>query len=134
MPFLELQWTKVKELTRLTDWNGKIVIDASNRFEQGNGDEDGGMTSSEIVQNYLPGAKVVKAFNTLFAEVLAGDPHVGKGKRVLFISGDDNDAKASVSEIVSKIGFAPIDLGPLGAGGKLAQFNWPLASKNFILL
>jgi 8-hydroxy-5-deazaflavin:NADPH oxidoreductase len=131
---IAIQWTKVKDITELTDWKGKIVIDASNRFEQGNGIEDGGLASSEVVQNYLPGAKVVKAFNTLFAEVLAGDPHVGNGKRVLFISGDDKDAKATVSGIVSKIGFAPIDLGPLAAGGKLQQFNWPLASKNFILL
>jgi 8-hydroxy-5-deazaflavin:NADPH oxidoreductase len=131
---IAIQWAKVKDIAQLTDWNGKIVIDASNRLEQGNGVEDGGLASSEVVQNYFPGAKVVKAFNTLSAEVLAGDPHVGNGKRVLFISGDDKDAKASVSGIVSKLGFAPIDLGPLAAGGKLAQFNWPLASKNFILL
>ena len=131
---IAVPWTKVKDLTRLTDWNGKIVIDASNRFEQGNGVEDGGLASSEVVQNYLPGAKVVKGFNTLFAEVLAGDPQVGNGKRVLFISGDDKDAKATVSAIIGKIGFAPIDLGTLAAGGKLQQFNWPLASKNFVIL
>ena len=131
---IAVPWTKVKDLTGLTDWNGKIVIDASNRFEQGNGVEDGGLASSEVVQNYLPGAKVVKGFNTLLAEVLAGDPKVGNGKRVLFISGDDKDAKATVSVIIGKIGFAPIDLGPLAAGGKLQQFNWPLASKNFVIL
>ncbi|MDR3714197.1 MAG: NAD(P)-binding domain-containing protein [Puia sp.] len=131
---IAVPWTKVKDLTRLTDWNGKIVIDASNRFEQGNGVEDGGLASSEVVQNHLPGAKVVKGFNTLFAGVLAGDPQVGNGKRVLFISGDDKDAKATVSAIIGKIGFAPIDLGPLAAGGKLQQFNWPLASKNFVIL
>jgi hypothetical protein len=131
---IAVQWTKVKDLTRLTDWNGKIVIDASNRFEQGNGVEDGGLASSEVVQNYLAGAKVVKAFNTLFAEVLAEDPQIGNGKRVLFISGDNKDANATVSGIISKIGFAPIDLGPLAAGGKLQQFNWPLNNQNFIKL
>jgi predicted dinucleotide-binding enzyme len=131
---IAIPWTKVKDITELTDWNGKIVIDASNRLEQGNGVEDGGLASSEVVQNYLPGAKVVKAFNTVSAEVLAEDPNVGNGKRVLFISGDDKDAKASVSGIVSKIGFAPIDLGPLAAGGKLQQFNWPLSNQNFIKL
>lgn len=131
---IAIPWTKVKDLTNLTDWNGKIVIDASNRFEQGRGIEDGGLASSQVVQNYLPGAKIVKAFNTLFAQVLAADPHVGNGKRVLFISGDDKEANASVSEIISKIGFAPIDLGPLAAGGKLQQFNWPLNNQNFIKL
>jgi len=131
---IAVPWTKVKELTQLTDWNGKIVIDASNRFEQGAVIEDGGLASSEVVKDYLPGARVVKAFNTLLAKVLAEDPQVGNGKRVLFISGDDQDAKASVSEIISKIGFAPIDLGPIASGGKLQQFNWPLNAQNFIKL
>jgi hypothetical protein len=127
-------WAKVSDLTKLTDWKGKIVIDTSNRFEQGAGMEDGGLASSEIVQNYLPGAKVVKAMNTLLAKVLAEGPSVGNGKRVLFISGDDKNAKAIVSELISKIGFAPIDLGTLASGGKLQQFNWPLNNQNFIKL
>jgi len=131
---IAVPWAKVKDLTELTDWNGKIVIDASNRAEQGKGVEDGGLASSEVVQNYLSGAKVVKAFNTLFAKDIAADPHVGNGRRVLFISGDDQDANASVSGMISKIGFAPIDLGPLAAGGKLQQFNWPLNNQNFIKL
>ena len=127
-------WVKVSDLTKLTDWKGKIVIDTSNRFEQGAGIEDSGLASSEIVQNYLPGAKVVKAMNTLLAKVLAESPSVGNGKRVLFISGDDKNAKAIVSELISKIGFAPIDLGTLASGGKLQQFNWPLNNQNFIKL
>jgi predicted dinucleotide-binding enzyme len=131
---IAVPWPNIKDLTKLTDWNGKIVIDASNRFEQGDGIEDDGLASSEVVQNYLPGAKVVKAFNTLFAKVLAENPAVGNGKRVLFISGDDKNSKAIVSEIVSKIGFVPIDLGTLAAGGKLQQFRWPLNSQNFIKL
>jgi len=129
---IAIPWVKVRDLTRLTDWKGKIVIDTSNRFEQGAGIEDGGLTSSEIVQNYLPGAKVVKAMNTLLAKVLAEGPSVGNGKRVLFLSGDDKNAKAIVSELISKIGFAPIDLGTLASGGKLQQFNWPLNNQNFI--
>jgi predicted dinucleotide-binding enzyme len=131
---IAVPWIKVEDLTKLTDWTGKIVIDATNRFEQGAGIEDGGLASSEVVQNHLPGAKVVKVFNTLLAKVLAEDPCVGNGRRVLFISGDDNDAKAVVSGIVTKIGFAPIDLGQLAAGGKLQQFNWPLNNQNFIKL
>lgn len=129
---IAVPWPNIKDLTKLTDWNGKIVIDASNRFEQGDGIEDDGLASSEVVQNYLPGAKVVKAFNTLLAKVLAENPDVGNGKKVLFISGDDKNAKTVVSEIVSKIGFAPIDLGTLAGGGKLQQFKWPLNGQNFI--
>jgi predicted dinucleotide-binding enzyme len=48
----------------------------ANRFEQGTGIEDGGLASSEVVQNYLPVAKVVKAMNTLLAKVLTEDPPV----------------------------------------------------------
>jgi len=131
---IAVPWSNIKDLTKLADWDGKIVIDASNRFEQGAGIEDGGLTSSEFVKNCLPGAKIVKAFNTLAARVLAENPSVGNGKRVLFISGDDKDAKTIVTEIASKVGFAPIDLGTLAAGGKLQQFNWPLNNQNFIKL
>lgn len=84
------------------------------------------------MQNHLPGAKVVKAFNTLFTKTLAEDPNVGKGNRVLFISGDNKEANAIGSDIISRMCFAPIDLGPLAAGGKLQQFNWPLNSQNFV--
>lgn len=129
---IAIPWTKVKDLTHLTDWNGKIVIDASNRLEYGTGTEDGGLASSEVVQNHLPGARVVKTFNTLLARILAQEPRVGNGKRVLFISGDDKDAKSKVIEIINEMGFAAIDLGTLAGGGRLQQFNWPLNDKDFI--
>jgi predicted dinucleotide-binding enzyme len=53
----------------------------------------GGRTSSDIVANLVPGAKLVKAFNTLLAAALAADPKQGGGQRVIFVSGDDG-AKA----------------------------------------
>ena len=84
------------------------------------------------MQNHLPGARVVKTFNTLLARILAQEPRVGNGKRVLFISGDDKDAKSKVIEIINEMGFAAIDLGTLAGGGRLQQFNWPLNDKDFI--
>jgi 8-hydroxy-5-deazaflavin:NADPH oxidoreductase len=54
----------------------------------------GGRTPSDIVANLVPGAKLVKAFNTLLAAALAADPKQGGGQRVIFVSGDDDGAKA----------------------------------------
>ena len=70
----------------------------------------------------MPGARVVKAFNHLRAEVLAGDPRADGGRRVLFYSGNDNAAKAEVAALIDRIDFVGIDLGSLAVGGKLAQF------------
>jgi len=69
---IAVPWPNIKNLTKLRDWNGKIVIDASNRFEQGDGIEDDGLASSEVVQNYLPGALSIRQrqaayFTTRFA-------------------------------------------------------------------
>jgi predicted dinucleotide-binding enzyme len=50
----------------------------------------GGRRSSDIVANLVPGAKRVKAFNTLLAAALAADPKQGGGQRVIFVSGDDD--------------------------------------------
>ena len=81
----------------------------------------------------MPGARVVKAFNHLRADVLAADPRSAGGRRVLFYSGDDNTAKAEIAALIDRIGFAGIDLGSLAVGGKLAQFpGGPLPNQNLI--
>jgi predicted dinucleotide-binding enzyme len=64
---------------------------------------------------------VVKAANTLSAEVLSADPHEAGGQRVIFISGDDADAKAEVLALFQDAGFAAIDLGDLATGGAMQQ-------------
>ena len=133
---LALPWVQVKTLTDITNWSGKIVIDATNHYitpdfqvaDLGDG------SSSEVVQDQLPGAKIVKAFNTLFFKILAADPVEANGHRVLFLSGDDNEAKAEVSEIIKDIGFAPVDLGSLSVGGKLQQAKGALSLLNLIKL
>jgi predicted dinucleotide-binding enzyme len=122
-------------LANLPDWNGRIVIDATNGLvtHDYEVDDPGGKTSSEFVAELVPGAKVVKAFNTLFSAVLAADPREAGGNRVIFISGDDLAAKVSVGEVIEKIGFAAIDLGTLAVGGKLQQFpGGPLAAINLV--
>jgi len=73
--------------------------------------------------------------NTLRAELLADDPHVAGGRRVLFFSGDDSDAKAKVAGLIDRLGFAGVDLGGLVEGGRLQQFpGGPLPTLNLVKL
>jgi len=107
------------------------VIDATNDWSA---DDLDGRTSSELVADLVKGARVVKAANTLSAEMLAADPHQAGGRRVIFISGDDADAKAQVTALLQDADFATIDLGDLRAGGEMQQIHHPLAGVNLIRL
>ena len=128
------QWEDV--LSGLPPWEGRILIDATNAIvlPDFRPADLKGTTSSEIVASLAPGARVVKAMNTLGKEILASDPQQGGGKRVLFLSGDDKGAKKDVREILEKAGFATIDLGTLKDGGKLQQFGGALAGLNLVKL
>jgi 8-hydroxy-5-deazaflavin:NADPH oxidoreductase len=128
------QWEAA--LADLPPWNGRILIDPTNAivFPEFRPADLNGRTSSEVVASLAPGARVVKACNTLDKEVLAVDPHEGGGRRVLFISGDDENARKEVGGLLEKAGFATIDLGGLKDGGKIQQFGGPLAGLNLIKL
>jgi predicted dinucleotide-binding enzyme len=128
------QWEAA--LSGLPSWNGRILLDATNAIELPDfrPADLKGKTSSEIVASLAPGARVVKAINTLGIEILASDPEQGGGHRVLFLSGDDKDAKKDVRGMLKKAGFAPIDLGGLKEGGKLHQFGGPLSGLNLVKL
>lgn len=133
---LSLPWLQVSTLTKITDWNNRLVIDATNHFisyaPNFEVQDLGGQASSEVVAELLPGARVVKAFNTIFFKILAADPKVAGGNRVLFISGDDKPAKTEIADIITSIGFAPIDLGSLSEGSKLQQAKGALATLNLV--
>ncbi|WP_224994759.1 NADPH-dependent F420 reductase [Cesiribacter sp. SM1] len=135
--FLSLPWIKVEEVVKeLSSIKHRIVIDATNPILPGfKKAELGEKTSSQVVAELLPGAKVVKAFNTLLRAVLAADPNESGGERVLFYSGDDVEAKKVVGEMIRKAGFAGIDLGDLITGGKLQSFpGGPLSTLNLLKL
>jgi 8-hydroxy-5-deazaflavin:NADPH oxidoreductase len=124
-------WASVPEALEGLQWNGQIVIDATNDFDPSDLD---GRTSSEVVADLVGGAPVVKAANTLGAAVLGADPHEAGGQRVLFLSGDDPDAKAEVSALFQDTGFFTIDLGDLSTGGAMQQVGAPLSGANLIRL
>jgi len=128
---LAVPWDRLPEAVQGLEWNSQIVIDATNDW---GADDLDGRTSSELVADLVAGARVVKAANTLAAEVLGSDPHEAGGQRVIFISGDDTDAKAEVDVLFRDAGFAAIDLGDLATGGVMQQIHHPLAGVNLIRL
>ncbi|MBK1868490.1 NADPH-dependent F420 reductase [Aestuariivirga sp. YIM B02566] len=133
--FLAVPYDAIGTVTSgVADWKGRIVIDATNAIDYPafTPRDLGGRPSSDIVAAALKGARVVKAFNTLPAAILAQDPIEGPGRRVLFVSGDDAAANAEVAGLIEKLGFAPILLGKLAEGGRLQQFGAPLVAQNFI--
>jgi predicted dinucleotide-binding enzyme len=104
----------------LANWQGKTIIDATNAF--GIPVEDlGGLPSSAVIARALPGAKFVKGFNHLPAGVLAEDPAINGGRRVIFLSSDDDSATARVAALVEQLGYAPVSLGKIAEGGQLVQ-------------
>jgi 8-hydroxy-5-deazaflavin:NADPH oxidoreductase len=134
--FVAVNWTKLSTaLAGLPEWSSRILIDANNPIEAPlfKPVDLKGRASSEVVAELAPGARVVKAFNHLRAEVLAGDPQSDGGRRVLFYSGNDAAAKAEVAALIEQIGFVGIDLGSLDVGGRLAQFpGGPLRNQNLV--
>lgn len=103
----------------LPSWEGKTVIDAMNVFPGPEALES--LPSSAVVAKAFAGAKLVKGFNHLLAGALATDPVVEGGHRVVFLSSDDEDAIAPVAALAKQLGFAPIALGKLNAGGALVH-------------
>ncbi|MBX4859288.1 NADPH-dependent F420 reductase [Rhizobium sophorae] len=134
--FVAVNWSKLpRALAGLPNWNGRIVIDANNPIEAPlfKPAELHGRLSTEIVADLVPGARVVKAFNHLLADLVSRDPRAEGGQRVLFYSGDDAAAKAEVGALIERLGFAGIDLGPVAVGGKLTQFpGGPLPALNLV--
>ncbi|WP_256012764.1 NADPH-dependent F420 reductase [Desertivirga xinjiangensis] len=133
---LALPWSQLSTLSNLTDWTNRIVIDATNHFityaPEFRLADLGGRASSEVVADFVPGAKVVKAFNTLYFKILEKDPAEANGRRVIFISGNEPAAKQSVSDAIQSTGFAVVDLGDLATASKLQEPKGALATLNLI--
>jgi len=115
------------------NWQGKTVIDAMNFRETSLSPLDG-LQSSDFVARSLPGAKIVKTFNQLPAALLATDPAQVGGRHVMFVAGNHDEANTEVASLVESLGFAPIVLGRICAGGRLLRFRGPLVLQNLTKL
>ena len=130
---LAVNWPNVQAaLFSVPDWSGRVLVDATNRvagYDPFTLGDLSGRTSSEIVADLAPGARVVKAFNSVPMSWIS-DFSPDKPRTVLFVSGDDSDAKKPVGELIEQAGLCSIDLGSLATGGRLQQLGGPLAGIN----
>jgi hypothetical protein len=135
---IAIPWTKREEaLGELEGWDEKIVIDAMNPYTEDFEIEDlGSKTSTEFIRALVPGARVVKAFNTIYYKRLAseGKPKGAKGRLAIPVASDDPAAKRVVMDLIDEIGFDPLDNGGLVEGGRKQQpgspiYNQPLDAK-----
>ena len=127
---LAVMWWNVQAaLFSIPDWKGRVLVDATNRIASVApltlGDTSG-RTASEIVADLAPGAKVLKAFNSVPMSWIS-DFSPSKPRTVLFISGDDAQDKKPLHDLIEQAGFACVDLGSLITGGRLQQLGGPLA-------
>jgi 8-hydroxy-5-deazaflavin:NADPH oxidoreductase len=128
---LAIPWRSKEDLPQSDLFRGKIVIDAMNPYSAfGKVMDLGESTSSEEVARLLPGARVVKAFNTLgFTDLQSGAFRSGKDRWAIFVAGDDAEAKRIGSGLIESIGFVPIATGSLREGGRLQQPGSPIYSR-----
>ena len=112
--------------------DGKIVVDITNPLTADYmGLTIGHSTSSaEEIAAAVPGVRLVKGFNTIFAQLLdAGAALPNGGKTTVFLASDDADAKTTVTKLAASMGFSVVDAGPL----KNARYLEPLAGLNIYL-
>lgn len=133
---LAIPFDAVQDAVKGVEWDSRIVVDATNAidFPAFSPRDLKGRLSTEIVADAVPGARVVKAFNTLPAAILGADPAVLGGRRVLFVSGDDPSARLAVVDLVERLGFAVVDLGGIAEGGRAQQFGGGVSGQQFVQL
>ena len=117
-------------LAQAGDLTGKVLVDISNPITEDFKDLVVGHSSSaaEELQALFPNARVVKAFNTLFAGLLSPSARAGRAIQT-FIAGDDTSAISQVAEIATQMGLKPITAGPL----RNARFIEPTGMLNIQL-
>ncbi|NGZ86380.1 NADPH-dependent F420 reductase [Duganella aceris] len=119
--FLAVRYESHPDVAKaLPSWQGKTIVDVTNAYGAP-AEELIGRSSAAVVAQAFSGGKVVKGFNHLGAPVLGQDPAVHGGRRVVFLSSDDDGAADQIAALAEQLGFAPIKLGALAEGGLLVQ-------------
>ncbi|MEM9997307.1 MAG: NAD(P)-binding domain-containing protein [Bacteroidota bacterium] len=118
---LATPWEATEALVRRLDLAGKVVLDATNPLSW----PDLGLvvdtSAGEVVQDAAPEARVVKAFSTVGANIMADATFAGDVRPAMFVAGDDADAKAVAIELSESLGFEGIDAGPISRSRALEQ-------------
>ena len=132
---LAIPWRNKDQLPPGNLFVGKIAIDAMNPYSAvGHVIDLGERTSSEEVAKQLPGARLVKAFNTMGWKTLeTGGQTADQERLTIFLAGDDVTAKTTVATLIEGIGFAPLDTGSLREGGRRQQPGSPFYGRPMTL-
>ena len=141
-----VHWRHAQEALKGITWSGKILVDATNAHIGNPPDislegvtksraalAKTGRTSSELVAEWAPGARVVKSISNI-PMAWINDFGDNKPKTVIFTSGDDKEAKRVVIDLLNGAGFAAIDLGSLREGGALHEVGAPLSGLDLHLM
>ena len=111
--FFSVPWRIVDDVLEQTgSLAGRIVIDTTNQYGRGGWEDLGGGTAAQVNAARMPGARYTKAFNTLtsgFQAEAAG--RTGRDRVVMFLCGDDEEAKRVVAGLIDDAGFTPVDMG-----------------------
>jgi predicted dinucleotide-binding enzyme len=119
--FLCVPWPSVDEtLAQLGDLEGVVLVDITNPYVDGKLQLHEGTSNAEIIQSNVPGARVVKGWNTIFSAV-ADEPGFGAEAPSVFLAGDDARANGVVAALARDMGFEPIDCGPLAGARDLER-------------
>ncbi len=134
---LAVPWPNVEDALRgLPAWNGRVLIDATNPFAAYSPKlvlaDLGDRGASEVVAALAPGARVVKAFNSIVIDRFNDGPVKNGGRRVIFVSGDHPEPVEFVKTVIESFGFEPVYLGGLVTGGRLQQAGGPLAGRDLV--
>ena len=138
---LATHWVNVPEALAGIDWQGRILVDATNAHMDSKADLSlagvtrsqaalKGRTSSEIVAEMAVGARLVKSISNMPMEWIQ-DFSPNKPRTVIFTSGDDAEAKQRVVELINSTGLVAIDLGSLRTGGAMQELGAPLSGTEF---
>jgi len=130
-------WVSAPAALKDIDWRGRILIDATNAHTDPKPDISlagvtrsraalKGRTSSEIIAEMAPGARLVKSISNMPMAWIQ-DFSKEKPRTVIFTSGDDQEAKRMVIKLIDGAGFAAIDLGSLAVGGAMHEVGAPLS-------
>src|SRR5436309_12399587 len=134
---LAVPWRNVESaLKSLPTWNGRVLIEATNPFVETSPKlvlaDRGGKGASEVVAAMAPGARIVKAFNSIVTARFNEGLVTNGGRRVIFVSVDHPEPIAAVKQLIESFGFAPIELVGFETGGRLQEDGGPLAGRDLV--
>jgi 8-hydroxy-5-deazaflavin:NADPH oxidoreductase len=114
---LAVNWWDIEGVfPQLGDVDGRILIDCTNPYTDNTYSTPadlGGRSAAEVIQERLPGARVVKAWNHVYAQIVNSSPDFGGQPASVLLAADDAEAKQAVAELARATGYDPVDAGPL---------------------